>query len=79
MRKVATAFMGADGKRIYAEVTESEYQRILQQLEAEDWDGFAKMEFEDDDGNKTVGLLMPADEFLNAWKKLETPEPEGAV
>ena len=74
MRRVATAFMGADGKRIYADVDEGEYQRILQQLEAEDWDAFAKMEFEDDDGNKVAGLLMPSDEFLAAWEETRAPE-----
>lgn len=69
MRKIATAFMGEDGHRIYAEVSEAEYQRVLAQLQDEDYDAFAKFEFNSDDGTTHVGILIPAAEFLEAAKK----------
>ncbi len=76
MRMVATAFVGADDKRIYATVSEAEYQKILGQLEAEDYDAFAKMEFKNDDGTVAVGTIVPLSEFLDAYETAKAGEAE---
>ena len=61
MWQIATAFHREDGSRIYVEISKESYDNMIQQLEDEDWESFAKMEIPKHENRG--GIICTGDEI----------------